>query len=205
MSDFNLNTFFEKAIYPLLDLTDREKQMLLSETRVLSLKNNSFLIRENTIVDHLFFLNKGLVRSFYTKDHREINTEFFFENDFLTALTSFLTDKITYLNFQCLEESEVIAIPKTLIDHLLLQDQKWHVLLNQILKKEFIKKCCRESSFLLHDSLERYLYFLEQFPNSENRIPLFHIASYLGISPETLSRIRSKKLKQIDLSQVNKI
>lgn len=88
---------------------------------------------------------------------------------------------------------------------LLQQDAKWHILLNTILAKEYIKKCRRESSFLLLDASERYHYFLKQFPDADTRIPLFHIASYLGISPETLSRIRSKKINQIDLSQVNNI
>ncbi|MCJ7932658.1 MAG: Crp/Fnr family transcriptional regulator [Chryseobacterium sp.] len=205
MSEYTITTFLETAIYPLFDLTDTEEQILRSETKIVTLNKESLLIKENMIANDLFFIDRGLIRSFYHKDYREINTEFFFENDFFTALTSFLTGEKTRLNFQCLEPSEIIVIPKALIDNLLLQDQKWHLLLNRILKKEFIKKCRRESSFLLCDSNERYLSFLEQFPLSESRIPLFHIASYLGISPETLSRIRSKKINQIDISQVHKI
>ncbi|MDQ1854922.1 Crp/Fnr family transcriptional regulator [Chryseobacterium sp. WLY505] len=200
----DLNNFLETAIYPLFDLSDQEKQMIQAEVSILHVKSDSSVIRESSTVERLFFLQKGIIRSFYVKDDREINTEFFFENDFFTALTSFLTGEKTNLNFHTLEESELIIIPKPLIDRL-LKEQKWYQLMNEILTREFIKKCRRESSFLLHDSYERYLYFLEQFPHSESRIPLFHIASYLGMSPETLSRIRSKKIRQIDLSQANRI
>ncbi|MDR6460568.1 CRP-like cAMP-binding protein [Chryseobacterium vietnamense] len=202
MHDFT--PFFETAIYPLFDLTDEEKEMIRAEAKIQHLEINSYIIRENSTADSLLFLQKGVVRSFYVKDHREINTEFFFEHNFFTALTSYLTGEKTSLNFQCLEASEIIVLPKIVTDRL-LTDPKWHQLINEILTKEFIKKCRRESSFLLHDSYERYLYFLEQFPHSENRIPLFHIASYLGMSPETLSRVRGKKIRQIDVSQVNRI
>ncbi|MGS2764399.1 Crp/Fnr family transcriptional regulator [Sinomicrobium sp. M5D2P9] len=177
----------------------------MSETKLLGLADAGFLIKENTSVSDFYFLQKGTVRSFYTKDHKEINTEFFFENSFLTAWTSFITGEKTKLNFQCLEDCEMVTIPKTAIDRLLNLDNKWYGLTHKILEEEFIKKCRRESSFLLHDATERYFYFLSRFPQAENRIPLFHIASYLGISPETLSRIRTKRIGQIDISQVDKI
>ncbi|MET3035915.1 Crp/Fnr family transcriptional regulator [Chryseobacterium sp. NRRL B-14859] len=203
-SEYASDAFFGK-VGSLFTLTEGEKEFLLSKISVSEYKKDSYLIKPDTTAKNLFFLQKGLVRSFYQKDYREINTEFFFENEYLTAFTSFLTGEQTKLYFQCLEDCEMISIPKNVIDSLLAADPKWHILLNGILKNEYIKKCRRESSFLLFDSNERYLYFLEQFPESDRRIPLFHIASYLGISPETLSRIRSKKMKQIDIHQVSGI
>ncbi|WP_170164454.1 Crp/Fnr family transcriptional regulator [Sinomicrobium pectinilyticum] len=177
----------------------------MAEATLSAVPNEAFLIKENTPVTGLYFLQKGMVRSFYTKDHREINTEFFFENNFFTALAGFLTGEKTRLNFQCLEDCEVVTIPKTAIDRLLNRDNKWYRLTHKILEEEFIKKCRRESSFLLHNAAERYFYFLSRFPKAETRIPLFHIASYLGLSPETLSRIRTKRIGQIDIGQVDKI
>ncbi|MBT2623337.1 MULTISPECIES: Crp/Fnr family transcriptional regulator [Chryseobacterium] len=204
MTEYNVAQFVD-ILQSLFPLSDSEKQTLISGIKALNLKSGDSIIKENTTANDLFFLQKGLVRSFYFKDYKEINTEFFFENNFLTALTSFLTGEKTKLNFHCIEDCEIIVIPKNLIDQLLSEDNKWYRLTHTILENEFIKKCRRESSFLLHDSAERYFYFLSLFPKSETRIPLFHIASYLGISPETLSRIRSRKVDSIDISQVDNI
>ncbi|WP_104382941.1 Crp/Fnr family transcriptional regulator [Sphingobacterium sp. HMA12] len=194
-----------KIIRQLFPLNDKEILLLKDGISIFSAEKENNLIRPLRVADRLFFLEKGTVRSFYQKDYKEINTEFFFENDFFTAFTSYLTQEKTNLHFQCIEQCDLISIPKEVIDKLLREDTKWNILLNNILAKEYIKKCRRESSFLLLDANERYHYFLKQFPDADNRIPLFHIASYLGMSPETLSRIRSKKLNQIDLSQVNNI
>lgn len=193
------------SITCLFPLNDREISVLKDNVKTFSTDPETNVIKPLSIAGSFFFLQKGIVRSFYHKDYKEINTEFFFENEFFTAFTSFLTQEKTRLCFQCIEQSDLISIPKSLLDTLLQQDAKWNILLNTILAKEYIKKCRRESSFLLLDASERYHYFLKQFPDADTRIPLFHIASYLGISPETLSRIRSKKINQLDLSQVNNI
>ncbi|WP_367331413.1 Crp/Fnr family transcriptional regulator [Sphingobacterium multivorum] len=194
-----------KIIKQLFPLNDKEISLLNDGISFFSAEKEKNLIKPLHVADRLFFLEKGTVRSFYQKDYKDINTEFFFENDFFTAFTSFLTQEKTNLHFQCIEQCDLISIPRELLDKLLREDTKWNILLNNILAKEYIKKCRRESSFLLLDANERYHYFLKQFPDADNRIPLFHIASYLGMSPETLSRIRSKKINQIDLSQVNNI
>ncbi|WP_313156789.1 Crp/Fnr family transcriptional regulator [Sphingobacterium multivorum] len=194
-----------KIIKQLFPLNDKEISLLKDGISFFSAEKENNLIKPLHVADRFFFLEKGTVRSFYQKDYKEINTEFFFENDFFTAFTSFLTQEKTNLHFQCIEQCDLISIPRELLDKLLREDTKWNILLNNILAKEYIKKCRRESSFLLLDANERYHYFLKQFPDADNRIPLFHIASYLGMSPETLSRIRSKKINQIDLSQVNNI
>lgn len=194
-----------KIIKQLFPLNDKEISLLNGGISFFSAEKEKNLIKPLHVADRLFFLEKGTVRSFYQKDYKDINTEFFFENDFFTAFTSFLTQEKTNLHFQCIEQCDLISIPRELLDKLLQEDTKWNILLNNILAKEYIKKCRRESSFLLLDANERYHYFLKQFPDADNRIPLFHIASYLGMSPETLSRIRSKKINQIDLSQVNNI
>lgn len=201
----NLLTQLIENIESLFPLNDSEILLLKVNLKIFNTERESSIISPLSVADKLFFLQKGVVRSFYQKDYKEINTEFFFENEFFTAFTSFLTQEKTNLYFQCIEQCDLISIPKTIIDKLLREDTKWNILLNNILAKEYIKKCRRESSFLLLDANERYHYFLKQFPDADTRIPLFHIASYLGISPETLSRIRSKKINQIDLSQVNNI
>lgn len=113
------------------------------------------------------------------------------------AFTSYLTQQKTVLNIESIEKSIFIEIPKTHLEDLYSQNPKWYALGKHIFQEEFMKKCKRESSFLKSSAKERYLDFLVQYPNIDNRVPLFHIASYLGIQPESLSRIRTGKLTYV--------
>jgi hypothetical protein len=80
---------------------------------------------------------------------------------------------------------------KELLEEMYKRNPLWLSVGKYIFEEEFIKKCRRESSLLQQTARERYLSFLEEYPYIEERVPLFHIASYLGLQPETLSRIRS--------------
>ncbi|REC44246.1 hypothetical protein DRF67_18140 [Chryseobacterium pennipullorum] len=99
------------SIQYLFPLNDEEVRLLESNVTVFNAGRERNIINPLSVADKLFFLEKGLVRSFYQKDYKEINTEFFFENEFFTAFTSFLTQEKTNLYFQCIEQCNLISIP----------------------------------------------------------------------------------------------
>ena len=116
--------------------------------------------------------------------------EFYAENSFVSAFTSFITQEITDWNIQAIEDSEIIIIPKYFLDDLYKRDNCWAIFGLRIFEKQTLKKCNREKSLLVNSATERYLIFRKQYKNIENRLSLNQIALYLGIQPESLSRIR---------------
>lgn len=163
----------------------------LSVTQV---AKSDFLTKAGDRCPNIYFVNEGVFRTFLEVEDREMNTEFFFENSFAGAFTSFLLDTPTSLNIQALEPAMVTVIPKTLLEEYYKTNPCWYALGKHIFEQEFIKKCRRESEFLQLSARERYLNLIDQYPQIEDRIPGYHIASFLGIQAESLSRIRSGKL-----------
>jgi CRP-like cAMP-binding protein len=96
------------------------------------------------------------------------------------------------LNYEALEDSCLFVLDRKHFTELLDRNACWQIIKNSILEKFFIQKSNRESQLLSKDAETRYQQFLMDFPNLEHRLKNYHIASYLGISPETLSRIRTK-------------
>lgn len=153
---------------------------------------NDFLITEGKICRHLYFLEKGALRGFYLEDGREITHWFAFENNFLTSFHSFITQQPTVENLQLIEGSVLWAITKTDLNRLLSQYHELEKLLRIAYEKYYIRL---EEKFInshFTTAAERYERLLDQQSHILERVPLGQIASYLGISQETLSRIRSR-------------
>ncbi len=187
----------KKKINYIIDLPAKDIDFFLSKIVKKNILKGQLLIQQDEIADFICYVNKGLFRTYLTRNGKEINTEFFFENSFMSAFTSFLSEKPTALNIEALEDSTLFYISKSLLEDLYVKNPVWFALGKHIFENEFIKKCKRESSFLQHNATERYLVLLQQYPLIETSVSLSHIASYLGIQPETLSRIRAGKFNEL--------
>lgn len=167
--------------------------MELMSTKIV--KKNDFLISEGTVCDFLGIISAGSMRSFVQNDEQEFNNDFYFENDFVSAYNSFLTRRPNGCNIQALTDTEIYFLNYNQLNTLLQEDAEWMKLGKYVSDFFYIKKCERETSLLKNSATERLDLLLENFPGIEQRVPQYHIASYLGIKPETLSRIKSAKLR----------
>ena len=139
------------------------------------------------------FVMSGLVRYYYlTKDGRELNKSFVSGGGVATSLSSFLEDKRAPFFVQSLEGTTLVSMPMETVRRLRREHGEWDVLVNRLISDLALKKERREASFLLRDATERYQDFLAEFGDVAPRLPQYHIASYLGITPVALSRIRSR-------------
>jgi CRP-like cAMP-binding protein len=183
-----------QKVNTIVTLPSAEMQYFLSRVEHKQAGKGQHLIKEGDTCDFIAYVDGGILRTYLNVDGSEINTEFFQEGSFAGAFTSFLLNAKTSLNIQALEDASLIYISKTLLTELYQRNPLWMALGKHIFEQEFIKKCTRESSLLQESAKQRYLALLKDFPQIEGRVPLFHIASYLGIKSESLSRIRSGTL-----------
>lgn len=173
-------------------LSDDAQIALRDSFTKISISKNEFLLTQGQVCRHLYFLEKGALRGFYNLDGKEITHWFSFENDFVTSFHSFITHKAAVENIQLLEGSILWAISKETLTNLLNQYHEIERLMRIAYEKYYIRLEERFVNAQFKTASERYENLLLQTPHIIERVPLGYIASYLGISQETLSRIRSK-------------
>jgi CRP-like cAMP-binding protein len=156
------------------------------------LSKNEYLATEEKICRHLYFLQHGALRGFYNIDGKEITHWFAFEDDFVTSFHSFITQQPAVENIRLLEGCVLWAISKDNLNRLLNQHREIERLVRIVYERYYIRLEERFVNAQFKTAAERYQSLLVQTPHIIERVPLGYIASYLGISQETLSRIRSR-------------
>ncbi len=182
-----MNRIFETEI----DIPEAEREFFLNNVRTENLGKGDYFHTANTVCRKIGVVKSGLLKSYVIDDKgKEKIVEFYAENSFVSAFTSFITQGITDWNIQTIENAEIIIIPKEFLEKLYLRNSCWIALGLKIFEAQTLKKCNREKSLLVNNASERYAIFRKQYESIENRLPLNQIALYLGIQPESFSRIR---------------
>lgn len=178
-----------KNLYP---LSETAQQALYNSFEQKLLPKNELLLQEGKTCRQLYFVEKGALRGFYNLEGKEITHWFGFENDFVTSFHSFITQTPAVENIQLLENAILWSIHKDDLNTLLNQHQEIERLLRIAYEKYYIRLEERFVNAQFKTAAERYENLLTLTPHILERVPLGCVASYLGISQETLSRIRSR-------------
>jgi len=175
-----------------VDDNNLEKLRMISSVK--EIKKNDYFIREGEFPSTFAFVSKGLFRYTYLHEGgKELTKAFFCENSFISAYSALIQHRESYFSIEALEDSEIIVIDYLKFKDLVEKNFCWNKFLLTLLEKGFCIKEKREREFLLYDALQRYESFLQSHPHLENRIKQHMLASYLGITPVALSRIRKVK------------
>ena len=153
---------------------------------------NDYLLQAGQVCRHLYFIKHGAVRGYYILEGKEITHWFGFENDFVSSFHSFITGQAAVENLQFMEGSILWRISKEKLDQLYNQYHAIERLVRIIYEKYYIRLEERFVNAQFKTAAERYESLVLQSPHIIERVPLGYIASYLGISQETLSRIRNR-------------
>ncbi len=173
-----------------IGLTDEHWQTFLSRVKIRSLKRKEFLVKAGTVCNIIGLVNSGVLRSFVTGNGEEHNTDFYFPYCLVSAYSSFVTLLPSDHSIQALSATEVWCLALPDYDELVSADPVWLRFGKYAADFFLVRKCRREISFLKQSATERYAGMIKEYPDIEQRIPQYHIASYLGIKPESLSRIK---------------
>lgn len=162
-----------------------------------TLKKGEFYIRDGQMAKEIGFLNSGILRAFYQSDDgAEYNKHFFLPHCFIGGYASLISGKINVINQQALTDCELLVANYTDIQKLYSSCPDIEGISRLLAEQFFIQKEQREIEIVLMDAEKRYKIFQKDFPSLEQHIPQYHIASYLGITPTQLSRIRRKIAKK---------
>lgn len=174
-------------------IPEDEWNKLLTKLHFLKLKKNEYFINVGDIPDKMAFIISGIFRVFYnTESGAERILAIREENCLLSSYSSFLENTKSRFYFQALEDSCLLYISLKDYNELLSSHICWQTASGKYAELLYLEKEKKEIEFLTKDAETRYNNFINEHPTFEDRIPQYHIASYLGITPVTLSRIRRK-------------
>lgn len=191
--DIGYSSRLRSIIERFTNIPDDEWSFFSARLKEICLPRKSFLFRRGEKIENIYFVCKGLLRQFYlAEDGRETNKNFVPENCFFTNGISFYTSTPSIFEAQSLEETHLLYFSRETIEKCYKRDVCWERLGRFIAEQNFIEKELKELRFRQFTPEEHYLQIQTSNPEIIERMPLYHLASYLGIAPETLSRIRKR-------------
>ncbi|WP_407481790.1 Crp/Fnr family transcriptional regulator [Elizabethkingia meningoseptica] len=176
----------------IIELNDTEFNYYLSKLSTKEYKKGEIITPKGTVENYAYYIQKGIVRRFIERGEGEATFYFAFEQDFVSAYDSFITQTPCRYSLQALEDTSLLRISWDDVQDLYQKSCKWERIGRILNEQAYIERADREFSLLAKSPQERYESLFQQNPEVIKRIPLKHIASYIGITPQALSRIRKR-------------
>lgn len=185
--------FIFKNISRHIELTQEEKDFFTGILQLKNLRRRQYFIQEGNVSRSECFINKGCLRAYHIDEKGvEHVIQFGIEGWWIGDMHSFITGKPAKFNIDALEDSELLCIDKNDLEILYEKVPKFERFFRIIIQNSFVVQQERILSNMYQSAEKRYTDFVNKYPQFEQRIPQHQVASYLGISPETLSRIRKQ-------------
>lgn len=175
-----------------MELNEAETLAFKSILRPKNLKKNEYLLLEGEICNFGVFIEKGCIRHYYLNDGVESTGNFFFEGEWFTNFESFLHEKPSMLNVEALENCELYFIFKKDFNQLIEIYPFFANFLRVMMERTITCLTTKGMRMSLLSPEERYIQLISESPKVVERVSLKNIASYLGVKPESLSRIRTR-------------
>jgi CRP-like cAMP-binding protein len=180
---------FIESITP---MNDADWNIFSSKLEENKFAKNTVLLKKGETENYLSFIKKGTVRIYIPKEEKDLTFGFVFENEFITAYDSFLTRLPSVYQIETLTETTLLRIPYQALQEVYYQTVIGNSIGRKMAENMFLIKSKREISLLNNTAEERYLELFTSRPKLLKEIPLKYIASYIGITPQALSRIRKR-------------
>lgn len=184
-----------KYINKYVNLTKEEEAILSSKVFCRTYLKGQYIVQQGDICKYECFVLSGCTKTFYLDETGQEHILMFSIEDWWTSdIGSFITQTPADFNVLCLENSELVMFPYDIIEELYIEIPKLERCFRQIVEKALVASQKRIVRSFSMSAKDRYLYFQNQYPKIEQRIPQYMVASYLGITREFLSKIKSQLL-----------
>lgn len=187
----HINLF--NTISKTVSLTQNDKQLCETYFEPITVAKNFIVEEENKIPQNLYFINSGFMRLFYTDENGdEITTHISDKNSFLASFLSFIHQTKAKENIECITECELLKIARPNLATLIDSSESFKKFSITIFEQAITYTAIRANDLATLDAEKRYKKLMETQPEILQNVPVQQIASYLGIQPQSLSRIRRK-------------
>ncbi|WP_281232771.1 Crp/Fnr family transcriptional regulator [Flavobacterium gelatinilyticum] len=181
------------VITSIVPMSDDEYSLMLPVINRMNVKKDSDLLQQGDICRHIYFIESGFFRMFYV-DYKgnEINCRFAKPNDFLVDFASFITQKTAHYHCRAMEDSKVIALEYSKVENLYHSSPNWSKFGRLIAESAYLTIIEREEMLHFQTPEERYKTILKKEPYLFQLVSQNQLSSYIGIKPESLSRLRKR-------------
>jgi CRP-like cAMP-binding protein len=181
-----------KVLNAIIPIEPSEQDLITSCFKPFNLQKGEFFLQSGKVNYYIGFINKGLVRYFVYKDEEEGTFEFTREGEFIADYQSFTKKVPSVQNIQAIEDSELLVINYNDLHRIFNAAKHGNLLGRIIIEHRFDVMVSQLLSIYMHTHEERYKKFIENYSGLSQRIPQYLIASYVGVKPQSLSRIRRR-------------
>ncbi len=176
-------------------LSNECQQELIASSSINTFKKGEIVVREGQYSKKIYLIIQGCARAYYLKDNKDISDWFTFENRFMASIISFFSEEPSPHYVEFVEDSTALEFSKDTVDRLSVKYHDFERFISKVVVETMLGLCERLHTIQFARAEERYSHLISIYPNITQRIPLTHIASFLGITLETLSRIRNPKMR----------
>ncbi|WP_303317171.1 Crp/Fnr family transcriptional regulator [Flavivirga abyssicola] len=181
-----------KFIEHISPMNDSDWLFFSSKLQQVTLKKHAVLLKMGETENYLSFITKGIVRLYIPREEHDLTFGFLFENEFVTAYDSFLSQAPSEYQLDTLTETVLWRISNKDLQEVYKRTNSGNIIGRKMAEYMFLIKSKRELSLLSKTAEERYLNLFSDRPKLLQQIPLKYIASYIGVTPQALSRIRKR-------------
>jgi CRP-like cAMP-binding protein len=171
-------------------------ELSLLESILIPMKfpKGELILKEGEVCHNIYYVDRGLVRLFYFKNDKELTEHLQVENNIVMSIESLFKERPTKLQIEALETSIIYAIPRQKLEEIALHNGNIQILYRKILEESLIQSQIHADMLRFESAQDRYKKLFKMQPQIVLRAPMNYIASYLQMTPETLSRVRNSTL-----------
>ena len=175
-------------------MTHEELDMLENILVAKKYARNEIILKEGEVCENIYWIVKGLVRQYYYKNNKELTEYMATENSIVMYIESLFREQPTHLQIMSIEPTILYCLPKAKLEAVAMKSVNIQILYRKILEESLILSQIHADMLRFESALDRYQKLVKRSPQLVLRAPLVYIASYLQMTPETLSRVRTQTL-----------